>query len=112
MRRRRFSFQWKGDAKQLNVQFHAIQLAAGVTVPCCEQRPHKCTDTCLRYGFHELRSAFATMNALNMTLEALQALMRHQSPLTTHRYINYARQMNPAVANLHVPDVLKLNAVS
>jgi hypothetical protein len=52
------------------------------------------------------------MNAANMTREALQALMRHQSSLTTERYINFARQMAPAVANLHVPDVLKLNAVS
>ncbi|HEV8068594.1 MAG TPA: hypothetical protein VGP76_12720 [Planctomycetaceae bacterium] len=48
------------------------------------------------------------MNAANMTREALQALMRHQSSLTTERYINFARQMNPAVANLHVPEVLRL----
>jgi hypothetical protein len=46
------------------------------------------------------RRAFATMNAANMTREALQALMRHQSSLTTERYINFARQMAPAVANL------------
>jgi hypothetical protein len=38
--------------------------------------------------------------------------MRHRSSLTTERYINFARQMNPAVANLHVSDVLKLKAVS
>ena len=42
-----------------------------------------------------------------MTRETLQALMRHQSPLTTARYINYAKQVNPAVQALHVPDVLK-----
>jgi hypothetical protein len=41
-----------------------------------------------------------------MTREALQALMRHQSPMTTDRYINMARQLNPAIAALHVPDVL------
>ncbi len=73
---------------------------------------HTCTTACHRYGFHDLRRAFATMNAADMTREALQALMRHQSSLTTERYINFARQMNPAVANLHVPEVLKLNAVS
>jgi hypothetical protein len=44
-----------------------------------------------------------------MTREALQSLMRRQSSLTTERYINYARQINPAVANLHVPDVLRLS---
>lgn len=42
-----------------------------------------------------------------MTREALQTLMRHRSPSTTARYINYARQVSPAVANLHVPEVLK-----
>jgi len=42
-----------------------------------------------------------------MTWEASQALMRHNSPLTTQRYINMARQLNPAVANLHVPEILK-----
>ena len=42
-----------------------------------------------------------------MTRETLQALMRHQSPLTTARYINMANQLNPAVAGLHVPEVLK-----
>jgi hypothetical protein len=35
----------------------------------------------------------------------LQALMRHQSSMTTDRYINMVRQIKPAVANLHVPDV-------
>lgn len=47
------------------------------------------------------------MNAENMTREALQALMRHASPLTTAKYIDIARQLNPAVAALHVPEVLK-----
>jgi hypothetical protein len=42
-----------------------------------------------------------------MTREALQVLMRHQSPMTTDRYINMARQLNPAVAALHVPEVLR-----
>ncbi len=45
--------------------------------------------------------------APNMTREALQALMRHQSPITMARYINMAKQLNPAVANLYVPEVLK-----
>jgi len=37
----------------------------------------------------------------NMTRETLQALIRHQSPLTTARYINYPEQVNPALQALH-----------
>jgi hypothetical protein len=36
--------------------------------------------------------------------------MRHKSYSTTQRYINTARQMNAAVAGLHVPEVLKKGA--
>jgi hypothetical protein len=39
--------------------------------------------------------------------DALQALMRHKSYTTTQVYINMARQMDAAVAGLHVPDVLR-----
>jgi len=70
----------------------------------------ECTDACHRYGFHDERRAFATLNAENMTRETLQALMRHRDANTTDRYINYARQVKPAVENLHVPDVLKIGA--
>jgi hypothetical protein len=46
------------------------------------------------------------MNAEGMTREALQSLMRHASTERTAIYINAARQLNPAVANLHVPSAL------
>jgi integrase len=120
-------FPWDHDRKLLSKHFHAIQAGAGIDLPCrvtnrigadLKGTPgdasggHVCTTACHRYGFHDLRRAFATMHAANMTRETLQALMRHQSSLTTERYINFARQMNPAVANLHVPEVLRLNAVS
>src|SRR5204863_7525938 len=39
--------------------------------------------------------------------ETLQSPLRHSSPLTTARYINRAQQLNPAVANLVVPNVMK-----
>ena len=47
------------------------------------------------------------MNADKLTPDALQALMRHRSYLTTQKYINMVRQMREAVDRLHVPDVLK-----
>jgi hypothetical protein len=47
------------------------------------------------------------MNATRLTPDALQSLMRHESYLTTQRYINMATQLEEAVAVLHVPDILK-----
>jgi integrase len=68
---------------------------------------HEHTPFCHVFGFHDLRRAFATMNADKLSPDALQALMRHKSYQTTQVYINMARQMDAAVASLHVPDVLK-----
>jgi hypothetical protein len=39
---------------------------------------------------------------------ALRALMRHKSYQKTQKYINTARQMDTAVASLHVPKVLRM----
>ena len=83
-----------------------IQEAAGIKLPCAGRaRAH--ADACHVYGFHDLRRAFATMNADKLTPDALQALMRHKSYQTTQVYINMARQMDAAVASLHVPEVLR-----
>ncbi len=101
-------FPWENHRRTLDVEYARIQDAAEIHLPCNIDRPHDCTPACHRYGFHDERRAFATMNAPNMTREALQALMRHQSPITTARYINIAQQLNPAVANLHVPEFLKV----
>jgi len=98
-------FPFEHDRTCLTNHFHAIQAAAGINLPCRLTGSHTCTTTCHRYGFHDLRRAFATMNAPSMTREALQALMGHASPLTTALYIDFARQMKPVVANLYVPRV-------
>jgi hypothetical protein len=47
------------------------------------------------------------MNANRLSPDALQALTRHKSYQSTQVHINYARQMDAAVAGLHVSDVLK-----
>lgn len=103
-------FPWEHDRRTLYTEFAKIQDEAGIHLPCNDSQPHDCTPACHRYGFHDERRAFATFNAVNMTREALQALMRHRSPLTTARYINLAGQLDPAVANLHVPECLKEKA--
>jgi integrase len=96
---------WDRDETCLYNQFRRIQEAAKVKLPCSKQ--HKHSPACHVYGFHDLRRAFATMNASRLTGDALKALMRHKSYLTTQRYINMARQLDEAVAVLHVPDVLR-----
>jgi integrase len=86
-------FPWPHGHRQLYEGLQAIQQAAGVKPPF--DKPF--------YGFHDLRRAFATLNADRLTPDALQALMQHKDYQTTQRYINMARQLRPAVDNLFVP---------
>jgi integrase len=58
-----------------------------------------------RYTFHDFRRGFATLNAANLTPDALQALMQHRDYQTTQRYINMARQLESSVDVLHVPAI-------
>jgi len=85
-------FPLEVDRRSLYTEFELIQKAAGV-------KPHGKQF----YGFHDLRRAFATMNADRMSGDALQALMQHKDYQTTQRYINMARQLKPAVAELFEP---------
>ena len=98
-------FPWHHSRRRLYDEFDLIHKAAGIRLPCHEDHEH--TDACHRYGFHDLRRAFATLNAGHMTPDALQALMRHRSYTTTQRYINMADQLHRSVEGLQVPDVLK-----
>jgi len=93
-------FPWNHNRSSLYKEFVRIQDAADV-------RP---TGSKKRYGFHDLRRGFATMNADRLTPDALQILMQHQDYQTTQQYINMARQMKPTVQNLYVPDVTKKEA--
>jgi integrase len=88
-------FPWRSERRRLYEQFEQIQEAAGV-------RPDGRRG---RYGFHDLRRAFATLNADRLTAEQLQVLMQHKSYQTTLGYISMARQLNPALANLYVPEL-------
>jgi integrase len=81
--------------RQLFEEFERIQQAAQI-------RPEWGKS---RYGFRDLRRAFAPMNAERMTADALQALMQHQDYKTTQRYIHMGRQLKPAAQNLFVPDL-------
>jgi integrase len=87
-------FPWSRSRRAVFEEFERIQIAAGV-------KPERKD----RYGFHDLRRAFATMNAGTLSPDALQALMQHAAYTTTQGYINLARQLKPAAHNLFVPDV-------
>ena len=87
-------FPWNHGRRRVFEEFHKLQDAAGVRRPRGDY-----------YGFHDLRRAFATMNAEHLTPDALQALMQHKDYQTTQVYIAIAKQLNPAVQNLYVPDV-------
>jgi integrase len=100
-------FAWPHNRRTLQTEFAKIQEAAGIHLPCGATHEH--SRFCHVHGFHSLRRAFATMNADKLTPDALQALMRHRSYQTTQVYINLARQMDAAVASLHVPEVLRTN---
>lgn len=86
-------FPWPGSPSLLREVFGEIQQAAGV-------RP---VGTKARYTFHDLRRGFASMNADKVTPDVLQTLMQHKSYTTTQRYIALARQLQPAVQGLFVP---------
>lgn len=100
-----FTFPWPHNLKTLYVEFKAIQEAAGIHLPC--RKKHEHTPSCHYYGFHDFRRAFATLNAANLTPDALQQLMRHQSYQTTQVYINMAKQMDEVVNKLHAPTLNK-----
>jgi integrase len=94
-------FPWEGSPSQLRQVYWEIQQAAGV----------KPVGSKKRYGFHDLRRGFASMNADRMTPDALQTLMQHKSYTTTQRYIALARQLAPAVQSLFVPAAARAKSV-
>lgn len=88
-------------------EFAAIQEAAGIKLQCVTEGKHDCTDSCFRYGFHDLRRGFATQNEGRVSDQSLQRLMRHKSFATTQKYIEMARKTRKAADDIFVPDVLK-----
>jgi integrase len=103
-------FPWNHHRRNLDLEFHRIQKAAGIHLPCHDAHEH--TPACHVYGFHDLRRAFATLNADSLTPDALQALMQHKDYQTTQKYINMARQLNPTVYKVFVPDLTRKTGTS
>ena len=98
-----YVFPWNRSRALIWCQFRRIQdtakLADGTRLPRAGKKERQ-------YGFHDLRRAFATMNAGNIDLFKLQTLMQHTSLETTRGYVNMAKSLNESVASLHVPAIL------
>ena len=106
----RFPLRWPHDPRTLWVEFGRIQQKVGIHLNCPDE--HKHTPACHVYGFHEFRRAFATVNAPRLKPEVLQRLMRHKSYQTTQKsYINPTSQLEDAIADMPVPNVLRKEGV-
>lgn len=103
-------FFWPHGREQLWAEFHRLQEAAGVHLPCSTAGEHQCTPACHLYGFHALRRAYGTFNADRMPAPVLQKKMRHKSFTTTLRYIQLADKMKKNSENVYVPDFLRSRA--
>ncbi|MBP85324.1 MAG: hypothetical protein CMJ64_01190 [Planctomycetaceae bacterium] len=98
-------FPWPHDTRTFDIEFHKIQDAAGIHLPCIISRKHDCTPSCHLYGMHDLRRAYATENCDRLPLPVLQKKMRHKDIQTTMRYVEMASKMKRATDDVFVPTV-------
>lgn len=94
-------FYWPHRRRRLWDDFAKIQEAGGIHLQCARRHEHG--PHCRRYGFHDFRRGFASMNALELGGDALKAMMRHKSYTTTQRYINMADGLKGITDKLFVP---------
>lgn len=96
----------KESVKSLYNQFHRIQKAAGIDLPCgCPGTDHECGDGCRRYGLHDFKRFFAAKN-LHLPAPVLQHLLQHKDLSTTQIYITDIER-EVMEADVRAPDRLE-----
>jgi integrase len=98
-------FPWPHHRRTLDSQFHRIQAIAGIHLPCHSRHQH--TDACHKYGFHALRRACLTENAVRLSAPMLKRKARHKSLSTTMRYISLAGKLKRGTENAYEPGFLR-----
>jgi integrase len=97
-------FPWTPhERRTLDVQFHKLQEAAGIHLPCPREGKHVCYPTCHTYGWHALRYAHGTYNYGRVTDLELMSQMGHSTRVMMDRYARMARRNAGTMYNLYVP---------
>ncbi len=93
-------FPWENTRRTLYRQYHRIQQAAGIHLPCDGDHEH--AESCHVYGFHDFRRSFATLNG-ELPVSFQQNQMGHSSYATTLKYVKFAEQQRTYAEQLHLP---------
>ena len=97
-------FPWEPHHRRtLDVEFHKLQRAAGIALPCPNEGRHECTETCSVYGWHGFRYAHATYNYGRVSDRELMHQMGHSSRAMMDYYARIARLNQARVYNGFVP---------
>ena len=87
-------FPWAPhDRRTLDVEFHKLQVAAGIHLPC----------PCHVYGWHALRYSHGTYNYGRVSDRDLMQQMGHSTRVMMDRYARMARRNAGAMYNLYLP---------
>jgi integrase len=92
-------FPWDYGRRRIWSEFEKIQDAAKMPDGSALPKGGKGGK---RFGFHDLRRGFATLNA-GIDVFRLQALMQHKSLETTRLYVNMGKSLQATVEGLYVP---------
>ncbi len=98
-------FPWNHTVRTLDREFHRIQRAAEIHLPCRGDYEH--APTCHVYGFHSFRYGFAQYNFEHLSREQLQEQMGHRSATTTDGCIDHAKRQGLAQIEVFVPNAIR-----